>query len=143
MDLAEMLYELYQPATNQAQQADLTLNLLLNIFDPGREGKIPLLCIKTGLVALCGAQLEEKYRYLFTAASGANKNMTKSDLKHLVYCWVQIPHYLDESHAFGGVQTDATVESAFEYRFCSYNQMYYLTYVNVAPQAVKSKWVNF
>ena len=115
-DLAEMLFTLYEHSNNQALQADLTLNLLLGIFDPSREGNIPLLCIKTGLVALCGAQLEEKYRYLFTAASGASKSLTKADLASLVYSWAQIPHLLGESQAFGGVQTDATVDSAFEYR---------------------------
>ena len=74
---------LYQHSKEQAQQADLTLNLLLNIFDPGRCGTIPLLCVKTGLVALCGAQLEEKYRFLFTAASATKKTMSKADLNPL------------------------------------------------------------
>merc|ERR1712130_627084 len=115
MELAEMLFDLYAHSKQRAQQADLCLNILLNIFDPAREGEIPVICVKTGLVALCGAQLEEKYRFLFTAASGSRQQMTKKDLNQLVYSWVQIPHYLQEGAAFGGVQTDATVESAFEY----------------------------
>ena len=117
MELAEMLFDLYAHSKQRAQQADLCLNILLNIFDPAREGEIPVICVKTGLVALCGAQLEEKYRFLFTAASGSRQQMTKKDLNQLVYSWVQIPHYLQEGAAFGGVQTDATVESAFEYRY--------------------------
>ena len=113
-----MLFNLYERSSNQATQADLTLNLLLSIFDPAREGSINLICIKTGLVALCGAQLEEKYRYLFTAASGASKTLSRDDLKRLVYSWTQIPHYLGEAQAFGGVlSTDATVDSAFEFRY--------------------------
>lgn len=111
-----MLFELYSHSKQRALQADLTLNILLNIFDPGREGEIPVLCVKTGLVGLCGAQLEEKYRYLFTAASGTRQTMSKVDLNRLVYAWVQIPFYLKEGAAFGGVQTEATVDSAFEYR---------------------------
>ena len=123
MDLAEMLFDLYSHSKQRAQQADLTLNILLNIFDPGREGQIPVICVKTGLVGLCGAQLEEKYRFLFTAASCGKSSMTKKELSQLVYSWVQIPHYLQEGAAFGGVQTDATVDSAFEYRYTknSYN----------------------
>ena len=37
----------------------------------------------------------------------------------LVYSWIQIPHYLGESHAFGGGDEKAiepTVDSAFQYR---------------------------
>ena len=112
-----MLFDLYSHSKQRAQQADLTLNILLNIFDPGREGQIPVICVKTGLVGLCGAQLEEKYRFLFTAASCGKSSMTKKELSQLVYSWVQIPHYLQEGAAFGGVQTDATVDSAFEYRY--------------------------
>ena len=118
-DLGDMLYELYKHSSNTALLADLALNLLLSIFDPGRDGNIPLICIKTGLVALCGAQLEEKYRYLFTAASGASKSLNQADLKKLVYSWTQIPHLLGEAQAFGGLDPDATVKSAFEYRWVS------------------------
>jgi len=137
-ELAEMLYALYEHSSNQALQADLTLNLLLSIFDPSREGNIPLLCIKTGLVALCGAQLEEKYRYLFTAASGGSKSLSRDDLASLVYCWAQIPHLLGESQAFGGVQTDATVASAFEYSASkSHIQMPdFLKWASLEPQSV-------
>ena len=78
-----MLFDLYSHSKQRAQQADLTLNILLNIFDPGREGQIPVICVKTGLVGLCGAQLEEKYRILFTAASCGKSSMTKKELSKL------------------------------------------------------------
>lgn len=128
-----MLYELYKHSSNTALLADLALNLLLSIFDPSRDGNIPLICIKTGLVALCGAQLEEKYRYLFTAASGASKSLNQADLKKLVYSWTQIPHLLGEAQAFGGLDPDATVKSAFEYRsaYLAFLHTFYGTGVHI------------
>ena len=131
--LAEILYDLYENSKQRAQQvkirwifsrlliikADLTLNWLLSVFNPKREGTIPVLCVKVGLVALCGAQLEQKYRYLFTAASGAKKTMNKEGLKALVYALVQIPYHLKEHVAFVGseLNVDPTVESCFQYRW--------------------------
>lgn len=115
--LAEILYDLYESSKQRAQQADLTLNWLLSVFNPKREGTIPVLCVKVGLVALCGAQLEQKYRYLFTAASGAKKTMNKEGLKALVYALVQIPYHLKEHVAFVGTELDVdpTVTSCFEH----------------------------
>jgi hypothetical protein len=75
--------------------------------------------VKVGLVALCGAQLEQKYRYLFTAASGSKKTMNKEGLKALVYALVQIPYHLKEHVAFVGTELDVdpTVTSCFEHRY--------------------------
>ncbi|CAG5083124.1 Oidioi.mRNA.OKI2018_I69.PAR.g10285.t1.cds [Oikopleura dioica] len=116
--LAEILYDLYENSKRRAYQADLTLNWLLSVFNPKREGTIPVLCVKVGLVALCGAQLEQKYRYLFTATSGAKRTMNKEGLKALVYVLSQIPYHLNEHVAFVGneLNVDPTVESCFQHR---------------------------
>ncbi|KTG46677.1 hypothetical protein cypCar_00044928, partial [Cyprinus carpio] len=41
---------------------DMCLNWLLNVYDTGRAGKIRTLSFKTGIICLCKAHLEDKYR---------------------------------------------------------------------------------
>jgi dystrophin len=59
-------------------------------------------------------------------------------LASLVYSWAQIPHLLGESQAFGGVQTEATVASAFEYSASkTHIQMPdFLKWASLEPQSV-------
>ncbi|XP_072370093.1 dystrophin isoform X15 [Scyliorhinus torazame] len=42
---------------------DMCLNWLLNVYDTGRTGKIRVLSFKSGIMSLCKAHLEDKYRY--------------------------------------------------------------------------------
>ncbi|KAK7807385.1 hypothetical protein U0070_026819 [Myodes glareolus] len=41
---------------------DMCLNWLLNVYDTGRTGRIRVLSFKTGIISLCKAHLEDKYR---------------------------------------------------------------------------------
>lgn len=50
--------------TNVPLAVDLTLNLLLNIYDPCRDGKMRVVSFAIALTVLCNATLESKYKWV-------------------------------------------------------------------------------
>ncbi|KAJ7330566.1 hypothetical protein OS493_022177 [Desmophyllum pertusum] len=46
--------------------SELVLNWILNLYDPGRMGFVPILSLKVALSVMCSEKVQEKYRYLFS-----------------------------------------------------------------------------
>ncbi|GMT26480.1 hypothetical protein PFISCL1PPCAC_17777, partial [Pristionchus fissidentatus] len=92
---------------------DLVVNLVLNIYDPGRDGLLRTLSFKVALVVLCNATLEEKYRYLFSLVA-QNEHVDQKHMALLFYDLVHIPKLVGECAAFGGTNIEPSVRSLFE-----------------------------
>ncbi|KAI6226090.1 Discontinuous actin hexagon [Aphelenchoides besseyi] len=100
--------------TNVPFAVDLTLNLLLNIYDPCRDGKMRTISFAIALVVLCNATLESKYKYLFSLIAG-EEGVTDRRLGVLFYDLIHIPKFLGEAAVFGGSNVEPSVRSCFEF----------------------------
>uniref|UniRef100_A0A1I8FBI6 ZZ-type domain-containing protein n=1 Tax=Macrostomum lignano TaxID=282301 RepID=A0A1I8FBI6_9PLAT len=78
----------------QAQTIDLSLNWLLNVYDHVRSGRLRVLSFKVGLVLLCAAGLEDKYRYLFSAVVDERGALDQRRLGLLLHDCMQVPRHL-------------------------------------------------
>ncbi|XP_071957062.1 dystrophin-like isoform X2 [Antedon mediterranea] len=92
---------------------DLCLNWLLNVFDTVRSGKIRVLSFKLGIVMLCKAHLEDKYRYVFRTIAHQDGFVDKRRLGLFFHDSIQIPRQLGEVAAFGGSNIEPSVRSCF------------------------------
>uniref|UniRef100_A0A3B3U4B2 Dystrophin related protein 2 n=1 Tax=Poecilia latipinna TaxID=48699 RepID=A0A3B3U4B2_9TELE len=92
---------------------DMCLNWLLNVYDSARNGKMRVLSFKMGLVSLCNADVQEKYKYLFRQVSGPGGLTDQRHLSLLLHEAIQIPRQLGEVAAFGGSNTEPSVRSCF------------------------------
>uniref|UniRef100_A0A8C9V0U3 Dystrophin related protein 2 n=1 Tax=Scleropages formosus TaxID=113540 RepID=A0A8C9V0U3_SCLFO len=111
--LYERLEEELGVLVNVPLCVDMCLNWLLNVYDSGRNGKVRVLSFKTGLVCLCNADIQEKYRYLFSQVSGPGALTDQRHLSLLLHEAIQIPRQLGEVAAFGGSNVEASVRSCF------------------------------
>lgn len=93
---------------------DLALNLMLNIYDPCRDGKMRIISFAIALVVLCNSSLESKYKYLFSLISD-DEGVTHKKLGLLFYDLIHIPKFLGESAVFGGSNVEPSVRSCFEH----------------------------
>ncbi|XP_058884865.1 dystrophin-like isoform X11 [Acipenser ruthenus] len=94
---------------------DMCLNWLLNVYDTGRTGKIRVLSFKTGMVSLCKAHLEDKYRYLFKQVASPTGFCDQRRLGLLLHDSIQIPRQLGEVASFGGSNIEPSVRSCFQF----------------------------
>ncbi|XP_042196722.1 dystrophin-related protein 2 [Callorhinchus milii] len=100
---------------NVPLSVDMCLNWLLNVYDTGRNGKIRALSFKTGIVALCNAEVEEKYQFLYEQVSGAGGQCDQRQLSLLLHEAIQIPRQLGEVAAFGGSNVEPSIRSCFRF----------------------------
>uniref|UniRef100_A0A8C2G3E7 Dystrophin n=1 Tax=Cyprinus carpio TaxID=7962 RepID=A0A8C2G3E7_CYPCA len=94
---------------------DMCLNWLLNVYDTGRAGKIRTLSFKTGIICLCKAHLEDKYRFLFREVASATGFCDQRRLGLLLHDAIQIPRQLGEVASFGGSNIEPSVRSCFQF----------------------------
>uniref|UniRef100_A0A6I8PEF7 Dystrophin n=1 Tax=Ornithorhynchus anatinus TaxID=9258 RepID=A0A6I8PEF7_ORNAN len=95
---------------------DMCLNWLLNVYDTSRTGRIRVLSFKTGVVSLCKAHLEDKYRYLFKQVASSSTGLCdQRRLGLLLHDSIQIPRQLGEVAAFGGSNIEPSVRSCFQF----------------------------
>ncbi|XP_047432918.1 dystrophin isoform X3 [Mugil cephalus] len=94
---------------------DMSLNWLLNVYDTGRTGKIRTLSFKTGVISLCKAHLEDKYRFLFRQVASATGFCDQRRLGLLLHDSIQIPRQLGEVASFGGSNIEPSVRSCFQF----------------------------
>ncbi|XP_071424824.1 dystrophin isoform X4 [Pithys albifrons albifrons] len=94
---------------------DMCLNWLLNVYDTGRTGRIRVLSFKTGVVSLCKAHLEDKYRYLFKQVASSTGLCDQRRLGLLLHDSIQIPRQLGEVASFGGSNIEPSVRSCFQF----------------------------
>lgn len=96
--------------------ADVIVNLLIELYDPKYEGKFALSSMRISLVALCSAQLTEKYRFFYSEVCNHDEGGLHRDrLLYLFYDLMQIVEILKESIAFG-TNISLAVDSCFKYR---------------------------
>ncbi|XP_063809549.1 dystrophin isoform X8 [Pseudophryne corroboree] len=94
---------------------DMCLNWLLNVYDTGRTGRIRVLSFKTGIISLCKAHLEDKYRYLFKQVASSTGFCDQRRLGLLLHDAIQIPRQLGEVASFGGSNIEPSVRSCFQF----------------------------
>ncbi|XP_048458782.1 dystrophin isoform X2 [Rhincodon typus] len=94
---------------------DMCLNWLLNVYDTGRTGKIRVLSFKSGIISLCKAHLEDKYRYLFKQVASPTGFCDQRRLGLLLHDAIQIPRQLGEVASFGGSNIEPSVRSCFQF----------------------------
>uniref|UniRef100_A0A670I2H0 Dystrophin n=2 Tax=Podarcis muralis TaxID=64176 RepID=A0A670I2H0_PODMU len=94
---------------------DMCLNWLLNVYDTGRTGRIRVLSFKTGVISLCKAHLEDKYRYLFKQVASPTGFCDQRRLGLLLHDSIQIPRQLGEVASFGGSNIEPSVRSCFQF----------------------------
>ncbi|XP_038612990.1 dystrophin isoform X1 [Tachyglossus aculeatus] len=95
---------------------DMCLNWLLNVYDTSRTGRIRVLSFKTGVISLCKAHLEDKYRYLFKQVASSSTGLCdQRRLGLLLHDSIQIPRQLGEVAAFGGSNIEPSVRSCFQF----------------------------
>ncbi|CAL1537370.1 unnamed protein product [Lymnaea stagnalis] len=120
-EMIECLSTIFEAAAKEQPQIvnvplsiDLTLNWILDIFDNVRSGKVRVLSFKIGIVLLCQAQLEDKYRYIFRLIADTNAFADQRKLGLLLHDCMQIPRQLGEIASFGGSNIEPSVRSCFE-----------------------------
>ncbi|XP_059506329.1 dystrophin isoform X9 [Stegostoma tigrinum] len=94
---------------------DMCLNWLLNVYDTGRTGKIRVLSFKSGIISLCKAHLEDKYRFLFKQVASPTGFCDQRRLGLLLHDAIQIPRQLGEVASFGGSNIEPSVRSCFQF----------------------------
>uniref|UniRef100_A0AAR2KM46 Dystrophin related protein 2 n=1 Tax=Pygocentrus nattereri TaxID=42514 RepID=A0AAR2KM46_PYGNA len=117
---------------------DMCLNWLLNVYDSGRNGKMRVLSFKMGLVSLCNADVQEKYRYLFRQVCGPNGLTDQKHLSLLLHEAIQIPRQLGEVAAFGGSNVEPSVRSCFRMApgKPAIEVSHFLEWMSLEPQSV-------
>ncbi|XP_072178254.1 dystrophin-like [Diadema setosum] len=98
---------------NVPQCVDMCLNWLLNVYDTVRSGRIRVLAFKVGVVMLCNAHLEDKYRFICRFVADKNGMIDQRGLGLLLHDCVQIPRQLGEVAQFGGSNIEPSVRSCF------------------------------
>ncbi|XP_062332572.1 dystrophin-related protein 2 isoform X2 [Osmerus eperlanus] len=117
---------------------DMCLNWLLNVYDSGRNGKMRVLSFKTGLVSLCSADVQEKYKYLFRQVAGPGGLTDQRHLSLLLHEAIQIPRQLGEVAAFGGSNVEPSVRSCFRMApgKPAIEVAHFLEWMSLEPQSV-------
>ncbi|PWA32186.1 hypothetical protein CCH79_00013410 [Gambusia affinis] len=140
--LYQRLEQSHSHLVNVQLSVDMCLNWLLNVYDTyvkarptrpqecfppranqvlnccfgsGRTGKIRTLSFKTGIISLCKAHLEDKYRFLFRQVTSATGFCDQRRLGLLLHDSIQIPRQLGEVASFGGSNIEPSVRSCFQF----------------------------
>ncbi|KAK7893275.1 hypothetical protein WMY93_022427 [Mugilogobius chulae] len=96
--LYQRLEQTHSHLVNVPLCVDMCLNWLLNVYDTTRTGKIRTLSFKTGIISLCKAHLEDKYRFLFRQVASATGFCDQRRLGLLLHDSIQIPRQLGEAN---------------------------------------------
>ncbi|XP_037829862.1 dystrophin isoform X1 [Kryptolebias marmoratus] len=113
--LYQRLEQSHSHLVNVPLSVDMCLNWLLNVYDTGRTGKIRTLSFKTGIISLCKAHLEDKYRFLFRQVASPTGFCDQRRLGLLLHDSIQIPRQLGEVASFGGSNIEPSVRSCFQF----------------------------
>ncbi|XP_047739279.1 uncharacterized protein LOC108679752 isoform X2 [Hyalella azteca] len=101
---------------DKSVSVELLLNLLLNLFDQGRSGVVPVLGCKLVLCVLCGADVSLQRTQAFLAAqlTGNEGQISRGTLHRALLLLARLPELLGEELWFGRQLVDATVSTAFQ-----------------------------
>ncbi|XP_030644461.1 utrophin-like [Chanos chanos] len=110
-----VLKQIHPDLVNVPECLDLCLNWLLNVYDPGRSGKVQVLSMKVGLLSLSKGHLGDKYKYLFYQVADPSDKCNQKQLALLLHSTIQVPHQLGEAAAFGGSNAEPSVRSCFQH----------------------------
>ncbi|XP_058941147.1 dystrophin isoform X1 [Pocillopora verrucosa] len=94
--------------------SELTLNWMLNVYDPERKGYVPLLSLKVCLSIMCSEKIQEKYRYLFSQLCNNQGFLDRKRLNLFLQEMLRIPKYIFEGAFFSGSSVEPAVRNCFE-----------------------------
>uniref|UniRef100_A0A4W6EAD5 Dystrophin related protein 2 n=1 Tax=Lates calcarifer TaxID=8187 RepID=A0A4W6EAD5_LATCA len=114
MDVVEVIHGLTALYERLEEESFFNIPLaVVFLFPSARNGKMRVLSFKMGLVSLCNADVQEKYKYLFRQVSGPGGLTDQRHLSLLLHEAIQIPRQLGEVAAFGGSNVEPSVRSCF------------------------------
>ena len=102
---------------NVTSGVELTLNWLLNVYNPTRSGSVHIISAKIALACLSAASVQEKYKYVFDQISSSKGFIDKKRLRVFLKDALQILKYVKEYHSFGRAGIEPTVTSCFDRAF--------------------------
>ncbi|PFX17752.1 dystrophin-like isoform X2 [Stylophora pistillata] len=94
--------------------SELTLNWILNVYDPERKGYVPILSLKVCLSIMCSEKIQEKYRYLFSQLCNNQGFLERKRLDLFLQEMLQIPKNIFEGGFFSGSSVEPAVRNCFE-----------------------------
>ena len=121
--LEEILTEIFTREHNRGGDVnvtsgvELTLNWLLNVYNPTRSGSVHILSAKIALACLSAASVQEKYKYVFDQISSSKGFIDKKRLRVFLKDALQILKYVKEYHSFGRAGIEPTITSCFDRAF--------------------------
>ncbi|KAJ0002951.1 hypothetical protein NQD34_008100, partial [Periophthalmus magnuspinnatus] len=136
--LYERLEEERSVMVNIPLCVDMCLNWLLNVYDSPRNGKMRVLSFKMGLVSLCNADVQEKYKFLFRQVACPGGTTDQRHLSMLLHEAIQIPRQLGEVAAFGGSNVEPSVRSCFRVApgKATIEVSHFLEWMSLEPQSM-------
>ncbi|KAH3849152.1 dystrophin-like [Dreissena polymorpha] len=81
--------------------ADITLNLLLNLFDQSKQGVVSVMGVKIILAVLSAGKLTDKYRFVYQEIHDPSTYIQDRSLGYFLNVLMKLPEFLHESLAFG------------------------------------------
>lgn len=94
--------------------SELTLNWILNVYDPERKGYVSILSLKVCLSIMCSEKIQEKYRYLFSQLCNNQGFLERKRLDLFLQEMLQIPKNIFEGGFFSGSSVEPAVRNCFE-----------------------------
>lgn len=76
-DIAKTLLEIYSSLPNPLSHVEVLTSWILQMFDKGRTGLVPLQSFKIAISTLSTSWLEEKYRCAFLASRRADSQHSR------------------------------------------------------------------
>ncbi|XP_022241615.1 dystrophin-like isoform X1 [Limulus polyphemus] len=115
-DLCFSLQKESSDRIDPAVQAELLVNLLLNIYNLKRTEGVALGSVKVGICVLCAGRLQDKHKYFFQQFQ-ENGYLSRRNLFFLLQNLAKITEFLGENLSFGSQLVPAAVESCFQKGF--------------------------
>lgn len=108
-EVHDLFTELYSRADHGAVievedaeiHAELLQNLMLNLFDVNRKGRVKVSSLKLMLVTLCAAKLAEKYKAYYHELHDPSTYISSKSFTSFLEDMIQLPDLLQESGLFG------------------------------------------
>ncbi|OWF34829.1 dystrophin-like [Mizuhopecten yessoensis] len=108
-EIHDLLTELYNRADHglviemeDAEiHAELLQNLILNLFDVNRIGRVKVVSLKLVLITLCAAKLAEKYKAYYHELHDPSTYISSKSFTSFLEDMIQLPDLLQESGLFG------------------------------------------
>ncbi|KAL3287005.1 hypothetical protein HHI36_001491 [Cryptolaemus montrouzieri] len=119
-DIEAILYDIYFACNKRSETSididmstELMLNLLLNVYDRSKTGKVQVLSSKLILGILSSSNLTDLYRFLFALSADHNNCITRLKFQMLLKKITEIINFLHEDANFGQHLISSSTENCF------------------------------